>query len=78
MFCKYDGCVINVLKEADESTENYHARCIFIMKNQGVLDHEMLMGYSFVYHNMRVLGCTYSEEITKSIERLTKRLYITN
>ena len=68
---------MNVSKEADENAEDYHARCIFISKNQGSLDHKMLLGYSFVYHNMRVLGCTYSEEITKTIELLTKRLYIT-
>lgn len=77
MYCKYNGEFLRIDQEDDETYEDYHMRCIFIMKNQGKLDFNALLGYSHVYKNMNILGCVYSEEVNEVVHQLTKNLYIT-
>lgn len=77
MYCKFDGKFMRINKEDDESYEDYHMRCLFVMKNEGKLDHKKLLGYSHVYKNMIVLGCSYPEEVNKVVQDLMKNLYVT-
>lgn len=77
MYCKYKGIFMRINKEEDESYEDYHMRCLFVMKNEGKFDYNTLLGYSHVYQNMNVLGCSYPEEVSKIVQDLTKNLYVT-
>jgi len=77
MFCKHDGVFMRINREEDESYDDYHMRCMFVMKNEGKLDYDSLVGYSHVYKNMNVLGCVYAENVSTVVHALARNLYVT-